>query len=73
MHVWLVCKTHAKILLSDPETSLTTPCLLLLRHTDDQMETTHRPCCLDHLETILNDWSDRDDHMETRLYIPFSP
>ena len=27
------------------------------------METTYRPCCLDHLETILNDWSDRDDHM----------
>ena len=29
--MWLVCKTRAKILLSDPETSLTTPRLLPLR------------------------------------------
>ena len=29
--MWLVCKTSAKIPLSDPETSLTTPRLLLLR------------------------------------------
>ena len=29
--LWLVCKTRAKILLSDPETSLTTPRLLPLR------------------------------------------
>ena len=26
--MWLVCKTRAKILLSEPETLLTTPCLL---------------------------------------------
>ena len=30
-HVWLVCETRAKILLSHPETSLTTPSLLPLR------------------------------------------
>ena len=29
--MWLVCKTRAKILLSNPETSLTTPRLLPLR------------------------------------------
>ena len=29
--MWLVCKTRAKIILSDPETSLTTPRLLPLR------------------------------------------
>ena len=29
--MWLVCKTCTKILLSDPETSLTTLCLLPLR------------------------------------------
>jgi len=29
--MWLVCKTREKILLSDPETSLTTPRLLPLR------------------------------------------
>ena len=29
--MWLVCKTRAKILLSDPETPLTTPRLLPLR------------------------------------------
>ena len=29
--MWLVCKTRTKILLSDPETSLTTPRLLPLR------------------------------------------
>ena len=31
MYVWLVCETHAKILLSDLETSLMTPCLLSMR------------------------------------------
>ena len=31
MYVWLVWETYAKILLSDPETSLMTPCLLSLR------------------------------------------
>ena len=30
-NVWLVCETQAKILLSDPETSLMTACLLSLR------------------------------------------
>ena len=30
MYVWLVCETHAKILLSDLETLLMTPCLLSL-------------------------------------------
>ena len=73
MYVWLVCETHAKILLSDPETLLMTPCLLSLRHPYDHMETTYRPSCLDHLKTFLNDWGDRDDHMETRLYMPISP
>ena len=29
--IWLVCKTRGEILLSDPETSLTTPRLLPLR------------------------------------------
>ena len=39
---------------------------------DDHMETTNRPSCPDHVEIFLNDWGDRDDHMETRLniYLP---
>ena len=63
MYVQLVCETHKKILLSDPETSLMTPCLLSLRHPDDHMETTYHPSCLDHLETFLNDWGDQNDHI----------
>ena len=66
----LVCETHTKILLSDPETSQMTPCLLSLRHLDNHMETTYHPSCPDHLETVLNDWGDRDDHMETFTYLP---
>ena len=74
MYVWLVGETHTKILLFDPENIADdTPCLLSLRHPYDHMETTYRPSCLDHLKTFLNDWGDRDDHMETRLYIPISP
>ena len=41
-HVWLVCKTRAKIILCHPETSLTSPRLLLLRRSgrsEDNMET----------------------------------
>ena len=74
LHVCLAClETHTKILLSDPETSPMTLCLLSLRHPDDHMETTYRPSCPDHLETFLNNWGDRNDHMETRLYIPTFP
>ena len=73
MYVWLVCETHTKILLSDPETSQMTPCLVSLRHPDDRMETTYHPSCPVNFETFLNDWGDRDDHMESRLYIPIPP
>ena len=63
-NVWFVCETCAKILLSDPETSLTTPFLFSLRRWRRYMETTNRP---DRLEIFSHDWGDRDDHMETRL------
>ena len=69
MYVWLVCKTHTKILLSDPETSLMTLCLLSLRHPDGHMETTYHPRCPDHLETFLSDWGDRDDHNGRQSHI----
>ena len=44
--MWLVCNIRAKILLSDPETSLTTPRLLPYDH----METINRPSRPDRLE-----------------------
>ena len=42
MYVWLVCENHAKILLSDPETSLMTPCLLLLRQSPGRSHGNHQ-------------------------------
>ena len=42
MYVWLVCETHAKILLSDPETSLMTPCLLSLRQSPGHSHGNHQ-------------------------------
>ena len=55
--MWLVCKTRAKILLSDPETSVTTPRLLpSWGDRDDHMETTNRPSRSDRLEIFWNDW-----------------
>ena len=66
-NVWLACETRAKILLSDPETSPTTPCLLSLKRSRRYVETTNRPSHPDRLEIVCHDWDDRDDHMETRL------
>ena len=55
--MWLVCKTRAKILLSDPETSVTTPRLLpSWGDRDDHIETTNRPSRPDRLEIFWNDW-----------------
>ena len=42
MYVWLVCETHAKILLSDPETLLMTPCLLTLRQSPGRSHGNHQ-------------------------------
>ena len=41
--MWLVCKTRAKILLSDPETSLMTPRLLPLRRSRRSYGNYHSP------------------------------
>ena len=68
--MWLVCKTRAKILLSDRETSLTTPRLLPLRWRDNHMEMPIAPVVRIVSKYFENDWGDRDDpddHMETRL------
>ena len=55
--MWLVCKTRAKILLSDPETSVTTPRLLpSWGDRDGHMETSNRPSRPDRLEIFWNDW-----------------
>ena len=51
--MWLVCKTRAKILFFDPETSLTTPRLLPGGDRHDHMETTNRPSRPDRLRNIL--------------------
>ena len=42
MYVWLVCENHAKILLSDPETSLMTLCLLSLRQSPGRSHGNHQ-------------------------------
>ena len=69
--VWLVCETRAKILLSDPETSLTSPVASLLV---EAMETiVWKPeIALVDVQIVSkffgNYWGDPDDHMETRLY-----
>ena len=68
--MWLVCKTRAKILLSDPETSLTTPRLLPLRRSRQSYGNANRPVVRIVSKYFENDWGDRDDpddHMETGL------
>ena len=69
--MWLVCKTRAKILLSDPETSLTTPLLLL----SEAIETIIWKLPIAPVVRIVSKYfettgaNDPDDHMETRLKI----
>ena len=58
--MWLVCKTRAKILLSDPETSLTTPRLLPLRRSRRSYENYQSPQSSGSSRNILK-------RMETRL------
>ena len=73
MHVWLVCETHAKILLSDPETLLMTPCLVPLKQLPGRSHGNHQSSQLSgSCRNFWNDWGDRDDHMETRfnIYLP---
>ena len=60
-HVWLVFETRDKILLSHPETSLTSPRLLPLRRSRRSYQ---------NYRSSRNDFGDRgdpDDHRETRL------
>ena len=60
-HVWLVFETRDKILLSHPETSLTSPRLLPLRRSRRSYQ---------NYRSSRNDCGDRgdpDDHRETRL------
>ena len=60
--MWLVCKTRAKILLSDPETSLTTPRLLPLRRSRRSYGNYQSPQSFVSSQKIFwNDWGDRDD------------
>ena len=66
--MWLVCKTRAKILLSDPETSLTTPRLLPLRRSRRSYGNYQSPQSSGSSRNILKRLGDDpDDHMETRL------
>ena len=61
-HVWLVFETRDKILLSHPETSLTSPRLLPLRRSRRSYQ---------NYRSSRNDCGDRGDpgdHMETRLH-----
>ena len=69
--VWLVCETRAKILLSDPETSLTSPVASLLVEAIETIVWKPEIALVD-VQIVSkffgNYWGDPDDHMETRLY-----
>ena len=70
-YVWLVCETRAKILLSDPETSLTSPVASLLVEAIETIVWKPEIALVD-VQIVSkffgNYWGDPDDHMETRLY-----
>ena len=65
--MWLVCKTRAKILLSDPETSLTTSRLLPLRRSSCLRADVSYffPRATKEIGDVCTQANDRDDHMET--------
>ena len=69
--VWLVCETRAKILLSDPETWLTSPVASLLVEAIETIVWKPEIALVD-VQIVSkffgNYWGDPDDHMETRLY-----
>ena len=70
--MWLVCNIRAKILLSDPETSLTTPRLLPLRRSYGNYQSPQSSGSSRNILKRLGDQDDPDDHMETRLKFPIN-